>query len=377
VEQSNTSMVFGDRVILKLYRRLEQGTSLDLEIGIFLQQAGFAHTPAVVGAIEYKTTGQEPRTVAIVQEFVPNEGDAWSLALDSVASFMERVELEDTTPPEVDTRTSALVELAAHEPGGYARDLMGVFLDSIEKLGERTGELHNALASDAANPAFAPEPFTLFYQRSLYQSMRNQAGRMINGLAGRIPSLPERLQKDAQSLIDREAQLMNRLKEVVDHKVGGARIRMHGDYHLGQVIYTGKDFLITDFEGEPLRPLSERRLKRSPLRDVAGMLRSLHYAANSAALLQPDLTAGPEARSRRSRSTRFWYAHAAAMFLRGYLAAADAARYLPTDPQELQELLEAFLLEKAVYEMEYEMNNRPAWAEIPLHGLMDLLQDAR
>ncbi len=375
VEQSNTSMVYDDRVILKLYRRLEEGTSLDLEIGRFLGEAGYTGTPAVLGAIEYEVAGQPSRTVAIVQSYVENEGDAWSLALDAVADFMERVELSMELPPDVDTRTAALLALATQEPSEYVRGLMGLFLDNIEMLGQRTGEMHNALASNPANPAFAPEPFTLFYQRSLYQSMRNQAGRLINGLNARIATLPERLHGHARMLIERETQLMDRFKEVIDHKVGGARIRTHGDFHLGQVIYTGKDFVITDFEGEPLRPLSERRIKRSPLRDVAGMLRSLHYASNASAMLQPDATETPAQIAARDRAARFWYVEASAMFLRGYFSATAQSPFLPVDARELQELLDAFLLEKAVYELEYEMGNRPAWAEIPLHGLMDLLQD--
>jgi maltose alpha-D-glucosyltransferase/alpha-amylase len=379
VEQSNTSMVFGNRVILKMYRKLENGTSLDLEIGRFLSDAGFKHTPAVLGAIEYQAPVQEPRTVAILQEFIPNEGDAWGLALDHVSTFLERAETtRDATPPVVDTRTPALLALATTEPSQHARELMGVFIEELLLLGQRTGELHIALASESSDPSFAPETSTLFYQRSLYQSMRNQAGRMMNGLDSRIARLPERLQEDARSLAGREADLMERLRRVIGHKMRGKRIRTHGDYHLGQVIYTGKDFYITDFEGEPLRPLSERRLKRSPLRDVAGMLRSLHYAANSGVLQQegtpPDTAQETHGHETRMLWMRFWYAEAAATFLRGYFAATANSEILPADPRELEELLDAFLLEKAIYELEYEMNNRPAWAEIPLRGLMDLLQ---
>jgi maltose alpha-D-glucosyltransferase/alpha-amylase len=377
VEQSNTSMVFGQKVILKLYRRLESGTSLDLEIGRYLSEAGYRHTPAVLGAIEYQAPAQEPRTLAILQEFVPNEGDAWGLALDNVSAFMERVEMSRQAPPEVDTRTAALLAIAATEPSEQGRELLGVFIEELLLLGKRTGELHNALA-DNHEPSFAPEASTLFYQRSLYQSMRNQAGRMINGMEARIDRLPERLHEAARSLATHEADLMQRFRRVVTHKVGGKRIRIHGDYHLGQVIYTGNDFYITDFEGEPLRPLSERRLKRSPLRDVAGMLRSLHYVANSEILIR-DSAHTMSANEVREHETsmqwlRFWYAEAAGAFLRGYFAATANSSFLAPIAQELEELLDAFLLEKAIYELEYEMNNRPGWAEIPLRGLMDLLQ---
>jgi maltose alpha-D-glucosyltransferase/alpha-amylase len=374
VEQSNTSMVFGGRLIMKLYRRLESGTSLDLELGLFLSEAGFTHTPAVVGAIEYESPGNEARTVAIVQEFVPNEGDAWGLALDAVSSFLERAELTGESAPDVDTNTAALLNRAGTDPSEQARDLMGVFIEELRLLGQRTGELHVALSSDTRSSAFAPEPFTLFYQRSLYQSMRNQAGRLMNEMGARIARLPHHLHDDARLLVTKEPELMERLRRVIVHKVGGKRIRIHGDYHLGQVIFTGKDFYITDFEGEPLRPLSERRLKRSPLRDVAGMLRSLHYAANSGVLQESVTKAAPADTGKRANWMRFWYAEAAATFLRGYFTVTATSGLFPPDARELEELLDAYLLEKAIYELEYEINNRPAWAEIPLRGLMDMLK---
>ena len=377
-EQSNTSVLFGRELVMKVYRRLEEGTSLDLEVGRFLSTAGFRHTPAVLGALEYRVGERPARTLAIVQEYVANEGDAWSLTLDAVAEFQERAAALPQEAPAVDTGTAALLGLAAHPADGDVPMLMGgVYLEEARLLGQRTGEMHLALASDGENPTFAPEPFTLFYQRSLYQSMRNLAGRTLQLLSAAIPGLPPALQGRAHELIGREADIMARFRRIVHHRVGGMRIRVHGDYHLGQVLFTGNDFVITDFEGEPLRPLSERRLKRSPLRDVAGMLRSLDYAAHSALLERSSREViSPMEQRQRAAWSSYWYAHASAAFLRGYFAATAGAGFLPQDVTELVELLESYLLEKALYELGYELNNRPDWAEIPLRGVSELLEHA-
>ncbi|HSJ15006.1 MAG TPA: maltose alpha-D-glucosyltransferase [Longimicrobiales bacterium] len=376
-EQSNTSVLFGRELVMKVYRRVEDGTSLDLELGRFLSTAGFRHTPAVLGALEYRV-GERARTIAIVQEFVPNEGDAWGLTLDAVAEFQERAAALSQEAPAVDTGTAALLALATRPATDEVLALIGgVYLEEARLLGQRTGEMHIALASDRADPAFAPEPFTLFYQRSLYQSMRNLAGRTLQLLSSAASRLSPPLQKQAAELAAHESLIMTRFRRIVHHRVGGMRIRVHGDYHLGQVLFTGNDFVITDFEGEPLRPLSERRLKRSPLRDVAGMLRSFDYVAHSALLERAsrELHSAQEQRQRAAWSS-YWYVHAAAAFLRGYFSATANAAFLPPDVHELTELLDGYLLEKGLYELSYELNNRPDWAAIPLRGVLELLEQA-
>jgi maltose alpha-D-glucosyltransferase/alpha-amylase len=375
-EQSNTSVLFGRQLVMKVYRRLEEGTSLDLEVGRFLSNAGFRHTPAVLGALEYRVDERPARTVAIIQEYVSNEGDAWSLTLDAVAEFQERAAAMPQDAPSVDASTKGLLALSAHPAEGDVPSLMGgVYLEEARLLGQRTGEMHIALAGDPEDAAFAPEPFTLFYQRSLYQSMRNLAGRTLQLLASSGPRLAAGLNARATDLAGRETEIMTRFRRIIHHRVGGMRIRVHGDYHLGQVLFTGNDFVITDFEGEPLRPLSERRLKRSPLRDVAGMLRSLDYAAHAALLerTRTEVVSAAELKQRAAWAT-YWYAHASAAFLRGYFAATRDAAFLPQDEREMVELLDAYLLEKGLYELGYELNNRPAWAEIPLRGVLELLE---
>jgi maltose alpha-D-glucosyltransferase/alpha-amylase len=214
----------------------------------------------------------------------------------------------------------------------------------------------------------------MFYQRSLYQSMRTLAVQTFHMLRKAQGSLPGPAREPAEQVLALQGEVLARFQAVTRGPIGATRIRTHGDYHLGQVLYTGKDFVLIDFEGEPARPLSERRLKRSPLRDVAGMLRSFHYAVCAAlrdhearGLLRPEQATvlGPWA--------SFWQQWVAATFLRGYLEVAGEASFVPTAREELQVLLDAHLLEKAVYELGYELNNRPEWVGIPLQGILQVM----
>jgi maltose alpha-D-glucosyltransferase/alpha-amylase len=239
-------------------------------------------------------------------------------------------------------------------------------------LGQRTGELHVALAQDGDNPDFAPEPFTDFYRRGLYQGMLTQVAQTLQRLRQQLKHLPDAIQDVAQGVLDAQTEVRRHFQALRDCRMTAKRIRCHGDYHLGQVLYTGKDFIIIDFEGEPARPLSVRRLKRSPLWDVAGMLRSFHYAAYAALL---DQTAGvrPEDLPCLEPWAQSWTAWVSAAFLQAYLAVTAQTGLQPQDPDELQILLHAYVLEKALYELDYELNHRPDWVRIPLQGIMSIL----
>jgi maltose alpha-D-glucosyltransferase/alpha-amylase len=312
----------------------------------------------------------------VIQEFVPNEGDAWELTLDAVAEFFERAAARAEPPPRIETNTRALLRLAVSGPNDAARSFVGTYLEEARLLGERIGEMHLVLASHPDESAFAPEAFTMFYQRSLYQSMRNLAGRVLQSLAARAENLPPEATTSAARVLQLESAMLRRFRDVIDHKVGGFRIRHHGDLHLGQVLFTGNDFVITDFEGEPIRPLSERRLKRSPLRDVAGMLRSFHYAAYAALHEQGEhAQLRVEDRAALEQWSHAWYAYVSAAFLNGYLTVMQKTHVLPSDAEELWQLLDAYVLEKAVYEVGYELGNRPDWVTIPLRGILQLLDD--
>ncbi len=375
-EQSNTSIVYGNRYILKLFRKIDEGVNPDYEIGRFLnEQKRLAHVPAVVGALEYRQPKREAGTVGLLQSYVLNEGNAWNFTLDHLGRFFEHTlsQLRDTTNIPMPRRP--LVAGLDDEIPDLVHETFGPFVENIRILGRNTAELHVALAAGGERAAFKPENFTTLYQRSLYQSMRNLTGQTLQLLDKRLRVLPEQVRADAAAIVDKEQDILRTFRDLIERKITGKRIRTHGDYHLGQVLFTGKDFIIIDFEGEPARTITERRLKRSPLRDVAGMLRSFHYAAYTA--FYREVSGGivrPDEMEHEQMWARFWYQWTSNIFLRSYLAAAREGGFLPETPDELQILISSYLLEKAVYELGYELNNRPEWVMIPIHGIRQMLE---
>jgi maltose alpha-D-glucosyltransferase/alpha-amylase len=370
-EQSNTAIVYSERLFLKLFRRLEPGINTDLEIGRFLnEETPFRNTPRLAGAIEY-SSDSEPTTLAILQSYIPNSGDAWRYTLDVINRFFERVVSDPSATEKLTAATPSdpLIALAEKPPSNVAQELIAGYLADAELLGRRTAQMHLALASRDDIPAFKPEPFTQHYQRSIYQSIRSLSVRALQLLRRRATHLPE-----AEELLGHEEKIHHQLREVINGKIGGVRIRVHGDYHLGQVLRTGNDFVVIDFEGEPARPLSERRIKRSALRDVAGMLRSFHYAPYAVVYGQSE---GSVIRAEDVHAleagSRFWQRWVSAAFLRAYLEESGLSSHLPPTSAEVRVLLDAYLLEKALYEIIYELNNRPDWVRIPIRGALELL----
>jgi maltose alpha-D-glucosyltransferase/alpha-amylase len=245
------------------------------------------------------------------------------------------------------------------------------FIDMARLLGRRTAEMHQALAS-IEDPAFVPEPYTPFYQRGIYQSMRNLTSEAFSLLRNRarMADLPAA----AQDLLSCEDEVLGRLRAIVGKVLSGPRQRIHGDYHLGQVLYTGNDFSIIDYEGEPARPLNERKIKRSPLRDVAGMLRSFDYAVQTA--LRDQMARGIEQanEARAQAFGRYWLAWTSSAFLSAYIEVATRNGTISSDASEVAMMLDVWMLEKAVYELAYELNNRPDWLEVPALGMKALLE---
>jgi maltose alpha-D-glucosyltransferase/alpha-amylase len=372
VEQSNTAIIYGQRLFLKLFRRLENGINTDAEVTRFLnEETSFRNTPRLAGTLEYREeTSGTPITAALLQGYTPNSGDAWSYTLDSIGRYYDTL----LSGSDAGTRIAkaipggSVMALSQKPVPDIARELIGSYLADAELLGRRTAELHSALASRQDIPAFAPERFTPHYQRSIYQSVRTQIVQTMQVVRRRAKESPE-----LEGLLAREETLHQQIRAVLNGKIDAERIRTHGDYHLGQVLYTGNDFIIIDFEGEPARPLSERRLKRSALRDVAGMLRSFHYAPYAVVFgTAPGSYVRTEDRSRLEAGARFWHQWVSAAFLRAYLAESAKAQHLPSKPEDVETLLNTFLIEKALYEIIYELNNRPDWVQIPLHGLEEL-----
>jgi maltose alpha-D-glucosyltransferase / alpha-amylase len=375
-EQSNTSVVFSDRYILKLFRRPSEGINPDLELGRFLtERAAFPHTPPTLGSLEYRAGRAEPLTLAILQGYVPNEGDAWQYTLRHLGQYFEQILTHPGELKEAPIPPGLPLTLSGQAIPELAEETIGPYLESARLLGERTAELHVALASDALDPAVAPEPFSTLYLRALYQSMRGQARRALWLLTKRRNDLPGPLGALAEKVLASEAEILQVFWAVVERKVDATRIRCHGDLHLGQVLYTGKDFVFIDFEGEPARPIGERRIKRSPLKDVAGMLRSFDYAAQTGLLeALASGVAQPDDLARLEPWARYWSSWVAATYLKAYFATAGEASFLPRDPAGQETLLQAHVLEKAVYELAYELNNRPSWVKIPLAGILQLLE---
>jgi maltose alpha-D-glucosyltransferase/alpha-amylase len=369
-EQSNSSIRFGDRLILKLFRRQEPGPNPDGEIGRYLTEAvRFAYVPPYAGAIEYLRAGPV-QTLAVLHRFVPNEGDGWQWTLEELERYYERCSTQPSPPPDAGAADVPLAVLAAAPPTAAAEDHVGIYLESAATLGRRTAELHLALAENAADPAFAPEPLSAADLGQLEADLHAHAAAVFDALKQRLAGLPNDIVERAALVLGRRRSLMRRVETLAAMPASGWRVRIHGDYHLGQVLRARGDYVILDFEGESARPLAERRARQSPLKDVAGMLRSFSYAGWAALLAYT--ARRPEGPGQLEPWERLWERSASAAFLRAYRAAMEGSRWLPSDPVISQTLLDAFLLDKALYEILYEMNNRPAWLRIPLEGVLAL-----
>jgi maltose alpha-D-glucosyltransferase / alpha-amylase len=371
-EQSNTSIRFGNRLILKFYRRLEEGTNPDLEIGTFLtDKASFEYAPPLGGWLEYCPAQGQTMTMGILQAFIPNQGDAWQYTLSALDSFYERMSSPALAGRQTALPPSTLIELAREEIPRGVSETIGEYWDSAGLLGRRTAQLHLALASDSNDLNFRPETFSAAFQRSQSASMRNHAAQVLRTLETTLATLSVSIQASAKVLLEKRKGLLARFDTIAKQQISGELIRIHGDYHLGQVLFTGEDFVIIDFEGEPARSLEERRAKRCALQDVAGMLRSFHYAAYTALWKRlAGRGAGHKPDEKLASWAAYWHAWISARFLGQYLKTAAKARFLPQSESELALLLNAYLLDKAIYELGYELNNRPDWVRLPLEGIL-------
>jgi trehalose synthase-fused probable maltokinase len=367
-EQSNSSVAYGDRLMLKFFRRLEEGVNPDLEVGGFLtEKAHYQHTPQLLGALEYRGVRGLRMTQGILQGFVPNQGDAWQYTMKSISSFYNEV------------GKSSAVSLLAESRNDAARTLIAPFVESVGLLARRTAELHLALASPAAaaEPDFAPEPFDDKFQRSFENALLELTNRIFRQLRHAQDRVPENAKPKVEKVLGSEPQIIERFHAALSRPIRAVRTRIHGDYHLGQVLYTGADFVIIDFEGEPVRPLSQRRLKRSPLQDVAGMLRSFHYAAHAPLLASTgSVNVDDSNREKLNGWAEVWAKWVGDRYLDEYLKTARGAEFLPPSRAEINALLQLHALEKAVYELGYELNNRPGWVAIPLEGISKTLESS-
>jgi maltose alpha-D-glucosyltransferase/alpha-amylase len=373
LEQSNSTIVYGSTWLLKLLRKIEPDPNVELEVSRFLASASpRPKVPLPVGALRLSTP-RGPCTLAVVSEYVENRGSAWALTLESLFTFFERVLSASPASSAVPLPSAPYAE-CSEEPPEALLSLASPYFTLARLLAERTAELHRALGRKTAERGFGQEPFTVLHQHSMYQSAHSELARSFEKLRERRGSLPAEAAALSEQLLNAQGTLDARLRRITEEKLRVTRTRCHGDYHLGQVLFTGDDFLIIDFEGEPGRPVSERRYKRSPLRDVAGMLRSFAYAAETA-LRSARVRA--EDRTRLAPWAEAFRAWVCVSFVRTYLAGIAAEAYCPESPAQARSLLEFHELEKAVYEVDYELNNRPEWLAVPLTGLLRLAQTRR
>ncbi len=369
VEQSNSSIIFDAKIYVKLFRKLEEGINPDLELTKQLtEKCGFEHVPFYLGDIHYIAPGQDPASLVMIQSYTASEQDGWSHTLGAVSRYFERVLAEPQSPP------APSVGLWDEIPAQFADLIEGGHLDTVRLLGERTAEMHLALANDSESPDFAPEPFSLQHQRSVFQSIRSETKHTVALLTRMESQLEEHSIELAEEVLRRADSLGTCHDYLLREPIDANKIRIHGDYHLGQLLFTGKDFIILDFEGEPGRPIGERRLKRSALIDVAGMLRSFNYAAHHGLL--ESRTVRPIDRLTLETYADLWSTRASQVFLNAYLERAGTAPFVPKKQGDLRSLLRSYLIYKALYELRYELNNRPKWVAIPLRGLLSLIHDS-
>ncbi len=370
--------LFGDQYVFKSYRRVDDGVAPSVELGKMLAgRPGFTSFAPVAGSVEYRRRGSQPATLGVLYRHVPHQGTAWNYALDELSRYFERVAaLSKEAPPQPPTHEPLIGPTPEPDPRDATgwEELARGFVDTARFLGRRTGEMHLALADPTGGPAFAPEPFGKLYQRSVYQTMRNTAGRVLRTLRG----VADRVH-GAADLLDREDELSHRFRVVLTTDLGGSRIRVHGDYHLGRLLHTGRDFVVADFDGEVARTVEERRVKRSPLRDVACMIRSFDFACRSV-LLGLDGRRGraqgmirPEDVTALTPWADAWQRRVSREFVAAYLEVVGPSGLLPRDDAGRRALLEALVLEKALHELDAELAVSPERAEVPLSGLLRML----
>ena len=377
--KDNASVVFGQEFIYKSFSRVEEGTNPDLEIGRVMTSAGYSGAAQVVGYTEYRRRGTEPATLGVLHRFVSNQGTAWQYTLDHLSGYFERVAALSREQPPVPPPGAPLIK--HHEsdpkPDGW-HELIGNYPETSRLIARRTAEMHTALGK-ISDPGFISEPFGKLYQRSIYQSLRTLSGRLCQRLTQERSVIPLNARPLAERLIAAESDILRLFRTVLDPGLGGFRIRCHGDYHLDQLLYTGKDFVVIDFEGEPGRTIGERRLKKSPLQDVAAMVRSFDYAVQSV-LFGLASSRGRSAGLIRAEDSEIlgawataWYDQVASEYVTGYVEQMADAGLLPPSEERLRVFLEVLILEQALHEIDLELTHRPEWLVVPLRGAVRLL----
>jgi maltose alpha-D-glucosyltransferase/alpha-amylase len=373
-EQSNTSIRFGDKIIMKVFRRVEVGPNPDCEITQYLSEVrGNQHVPSFVGSLAYRSPEGEDVTVAILQNLVDNQGDGWSWTLEELGRYYEHQATQPFSPnlqPLLRRPTlSSLGDILSSE----AVDIVGLYIKAAKTLARRTAEMHLDFAAGAEGSAFATHPMTHNDFTGLARGLNEHARHVFGALKVNLARFPEDVVEHAALVLARRRDIFDRFRGLEELDIPHKMSRIHGDFHLGQVLRVMDDFVILDFEGEPARPLAERRAAMSPLKDVAGMLRSFSYAAQAG--YQAFVSRRPRDAAPLEPWAKLWENCVTAAFVTEYRQAAADTGLIPPDDASLGLLLDAFLFDKALYELNYELNNRPTWMRIPLFGILALCRD--
>ncbi|OGU14078.1 MAG: maltose alpha-D-glucosyltransferase [Geobacteraceae bacterium GWC2_53_11] len=378
VEQNNTSILYGDRLLFKMYRRLEEGTNPEPEILRFLaDKKRFHNVPAYAGGIQFRSAGGTVYDLGILQTCISSHGDAWRNTMTSLTQFVEHLLSHKHDLPKLPTPLPTLLEVVdSGIPDQFRNLVRGLHLEMALLLGRRTAEMHRALATSSTDSSWSMEEFSTLYQRSLFQSMRGLVRRNFQTLAVNLPRLTDNEQrKRATQILAAENEIIGCLQKITGRRLSAMKCRIHGDFHLGQALFTGKDFVFIDFEGEPVHSLSERRLKRSPLRDVAGMIHSFHYAAMTT--LVQHSSGHRDDIPLLEQWLEAWYLYVSGSYLKAYLHTMKNSPLVPENRSELVIMLRCFLIDKAIHELGNELINRPDRIDIPLRAIEILLRECR
>jgi maltose alpha-D-glucosyltransferase/alpha-amylase len=360
-----------------MYRKLEEGVNPEPEILRFLAgKKRFRNVPAYAGKIEYRTSGNRVYDLGVLQNYITCHGDGWRSTLTGLTQFVEHLLSHKHDLPKLPPSFPKLLDVVDNGIPDQFRDLVrGLHLEMAMLLGRRTAEMHRALTSGSTDSAWSMEEFSTLYQRSIFQSIRGLVRRSFQMLSLSLQRLPDDVQRRATQILASEKEIIDCLHKITGRRLSAMKCRIHGDFHLGQALFTGKDFVFIDFEGESPHSLSERRLKRSPVRDVAGMIHSFHFATmttlihhgsthpDDIPLLKPWLEA--------------WYIYVSGSYLKAYLHSMKNSPLVPANRTELEIMLRCFLIEKVVHELAYELNNRLDWVDVPLRGIEILLRECR
>ena len=369
VEDTNTSIGYNNSYFLKIYRHVDRGINPDVEITRFLtENVNFEQVPDFTGAIEWKYQ-KDSIVLGMMQVMVEYHGNGRTYMFERLNNLHDRIVARNQYPS-FQLKTSLADVINADEvPEDVKEFVGGTIVEGTRLLGQRTGEMHKALASGAGLADFKPEDFSLHYQRSLFAGLQSQVRATLQNLERKLSTLPEEVRQEAEKIINSRDKILTTLKRIYTEKFDTTKIRIHGNYHLRKILFTGKDVAILDFGGNPTRSYSERRLKRSPLRDVAGMIRSFYYAAYEGLLLNNN-----DEMEKLLPFANMWIHYTSGYFLDAYLKTVEGSSFVPKDKNAVKIMLETYLLDKALYSLNYELNNRPRLVIIPLRLITEIIQ---